>query len=325
VIEKGNQRSGLETSGVVSRLLTSSGFHPRGIKVMLEGGVVGRVNRIDSKTQHPTTVNCETCGSSTGCEEDTDNPGVFYCGNCWEEYEGATAPEATQTSVTHHPTTSSQQYFDSLGTSDVVVKENFLSTSESSSLFDILATKISGGSGGGSRRRGKRWEKGHFDGVIFNYKEVELLPTEDSSDNLLLETTSKVHALLRSYLNDVGREFLPPHCIVLRGMSSTEGGHIAPHVDSVKFSGDVVCGISLGAPRTMRLRPADPETGGVLRVEGEGEVDNEGGYIDMTLDVGSLYVLGGEGRYNWTHEILQEAGEGGERISVIFRDEKQAD
>lgn len=33
VVQKHHQRSGQLTAGVVSRLLTSSGFHPRGIKV----------------------------------------------------------------------------------------------------------------------------------------------------------------------------------------------------------------------------------------------------------------------------------------------------
>mmetsp|Transcript_24612 Transcript_24612/g.38789 ORF Transcript_24612/g.38789 Transcript_24612/m.38789 type:complete len:219 (+) Transcript_24612:345-1001(+) len=45
VVKKEDQRSGRETSGVVMRLLTNSSYHPRGIKVMLEGGVVGRVTR----------------------------------------------------------------------------------------------------------------------------------------------------------------------------------------------------------------------------------------------------------------------------------------
>mmetsp|Transcript_15494 Transcript_15494/g.29230 ORF Transcript_15494/g.29230 Transcript_15494/m.29230 type:complete len:938 (+) Transcript_15494:1861-4674(+) len=32
-------------------------------------------------------VSCHTCGSIIGCEEDTDDPGTFYCSRCWEEYE----------------------------------------------------------------------------------------------------------------------------------------------------------------------------------------------------------------------------------------------
>lgn len=46
VVQKQDQRSGKLTEGVVQRLLTNSEVHPRGIKVMLEGGIVGRVKEI---------------------------------------------------------------------------------------------------------------------------------------------------------------------------------------------------------------------------------------------------------------------------------------
>lgn len=48
VVQKQDQRSGKLTQGIVSRILTNSHNHPRGIKVMLEGGIVGRVMVIDS-------------------------------------------------------------------------------------------------------------------------------------------------------------------------------------------------------------------------------------------------------------------------------------
>lgn len=47
VVQKQDQRSGKLTEGVVQRLLTNSEVHPRGIKVMLEGGIVGRVKEIE--------------------------------------------------------------------------------------------------------------------------------------------------------------------------------------------------------------------------------------------------------------------------------------
>ena len=46
VVQKTDQRSGEETRGMVDRLLTNSPYHPRGIKVMLVSGEVGRVTRI---------------------------------------------------------------------------------------------------------------------------------------------------------------------------------------------------------------------------------------------------------------------------------------
>lgn len=32
-------------------------------------------------------ISCQTCGSCRDCEEDIDNPGIFYCKPCWNEYE----------------------------------------------------------------------------------------------------------------------------------------------------------------------------------------------------------------------------------------------
>lgn len=46
VVQKQDQRTGKLTEGVVKRLLTNSANHPRGIKVMLESGIVGRVQKI---------------------------------------------------------------------------------------------------------------------------------------------------------------------------------------------------------------------------------------------------------------------------------------
>jgi len=46
VVKKEDQRTGKLTEGTVTRLLTNSSVHPRGIKEMLEGGVVGRVQKI---------------------------------------------------------------------------------------------------------------------------------------------------------------------------------------------------------------------------------------------------------------------------------------
>lgn len=46
VVLKADQRTGKLTRGVVAEILTSSEFHPRGIKVRLVGGEVGRVQNI---------------------------------------------------------------------------------------------------------------------------------------------------------------------------------------------------------------------------------------------------------------------------------------
>jgi uncharacterized repeat protein (TIGR03833 family) len=46
VVQKQDQRTGKRTRGVVRDILTRSPHHPRGIKVRLESGVVGRVQAI---------------------------------------------------------------------------------------------------------------------------------------------------------------------------------------------------------------------------------------------------------------------------------------
>ena len=46
VVRKEDQRSGALTEGIVRDILTKSPNHPHGIKVRLEGGIVGRVKEI---------------------------------------------------------------------------------------------------------------------------------------------------------------------------------------------------------------------------------------------------------------------------------------
>jgi len=46
IVQKQDQRTGKLTEGIVKRILTSSNFHPHGIKVELENGIIGRVQNI---------------------------------------------------------------------------------------------------------------------------------------------------------------------------------------------------------------------------------------------------------------------------------------
>ena len=46
VVQKQDQRTGKLTEGIVKRILTNSMQHHRGIKVMLENNIVGRVQKI---------------------------------------------------------------------------------------------------------------------------------------------------------------------------------------------------------------------------------------------------------------------------------------
>ena len=46
VVQKQDQRTGKLTEGTVKDILTNSPTHPHGIKVRLENGIVGRVDKI---------------------------------------------------------------------------------------------------------------------------------------------------------------------------------------------------------------------------------------------------------------------------------------
>ncbi len=46
IVLKTDQRTGKLTEGIVAKVLTKSANHPHGIKVMLEDGQVGRVQKI---------------------------------------------------------------------------------------------------------------------------------------------------------------------------------------------------------------------------------------------------------------------------------------
>lgn len=46
IIRKRDQGSGKLTEGILKKFLTTSPRHPHGIKVMLESGIVGRVQEV---------------------------------------------------------------------------------------------------------------------------------------------------------------------------------------------------------------------------------------------------------------------------------------
>ena len=149
-----------------------------------------------------------------------------------------------------------------------------------------------------ARLKGTGYERDHWDAVIDRYREREMLSVDD---DLAAAAVEKVRAFLRSEQGVTS--FLPPHCIDL----AADGGVIRPHIDSIKFSGRVVAGVSLVSAATMVLAEADPATGEPRPGARESE---------LRLAPGSLYVLADERRYDYAHAIAPE----GRRISLILRD-----
>jgi alkylated DNA repair protein alkB family protein 7 len=161
----------------------------------------------------------------------------------------------------------------------------------------------------------RRYEKGHWDAVIIKYKETELFDESSLSTDSQSVLDRVREQLLHCHFDDDRKEqvtWLPCHAIDLH-----PAGELNAHVDSVRFSGDVVAGLSLMSPCIMRLKPED---------------NKASGHVDLYLPPLSLYVLSGPSRYSYTHELLPTgdsfggvAVERDHRLSIIFRDAKVED
>ena len=144
--------------------------------------------------------------------------------------------------------------------------------------------------------RRRRYESGHWDGVIHSFREMTK-PEWSSESTEVMNRLTSTSSLIP---DDV--DLLPPHILDL-----SADGFIQPHVDSLIASGDVVAGISLFSTRTLRLTPSD---------DARDDDDDESG-ASLVLRPGSFYVLTGPARYEYAHEILPGSDR---RVSIIIRD-----
>ena len=202
-----------------------------------------------------------------------------------------------------------------------VVYPGFLSEEEGQSLVEEVSKRL--------KRR--RFEEGHWDSVISKYREIELAtPDQVDGSNSTIEDTpqyaqtiERTRNLLKSYVSPQSRNnmtWLPCHAIDL-----SKNGRLDAHVDSVKFSGEIVAGISLLSDSIMRLRPAKGEW-----IDDSSDESLEG-HVDLYLPKLSLYCLHGMSRFHYSHELLpsdsvfEMHGKNvrvtrGRRLSIIFRD-----
>ena len=135
----------------------------------------------------------------------------------------------------------------------------------------------------------------------------------------------EIYERTRRFLEINHLEYQPVKWLPCHGIDLKKDGELNAHVDSIKFSGDLVAGISLKSHCVMRLAP---------HIDGEEGVMD--GHVDLYLPPLSLYVLTGVARYRYSHELLNAATtfhalDGScisvhrdHRISVIFRDAKRA-
>jgi alkylated DNA repair protein alkB family protein 7 len=180
----------------------------------------------------------------------------------------------------------------SLARCPLLVVPHFVTSAE----HDALAAEAQA-----SLRR-RQYEKGHWDGVIRGFREAQKpLGAWPAGCRAVFE---RVHARFPSPSTQA-----PMPSVHVLDLAAD--GVIQRHVDSVKFSGDIVAGISLLSDGVMRLRH---ETSDAV--------------IALHLPARSLYMLCGEARYHWGHEVPAGTVDfkgtpvtRGRRVSLIIRDE----
>nr|XP_031292916.1 alpha-ketoglutarate-dependent dioxygenase alkB homolog 7, mitochondrial [Camelus dromedarius] len=170
-----------------------------------------------------------------------------------------------------------------------VVRPGFLSAAEEETLSRELEPEL--------RRR--RYEYDHWDAAIHGFRETEKSRWSEASRAILQRVQAAAFGPGQTLLSPVHVLDLEPR------------GYIKPHVDSIKFCGSTIAGLSLLSSSVMRL----------VHTQEPGE------WLELLLEPGSLYILRGSARYDFSHEILRDEesffGERrvprGRRISVICR------
>ncbi|CAJ1076749.1 alpha-ketoglutarate-dependent dioxygenase alkB homolog 7%2C mitochondrial [Xyrichtys novacula] len=145
----------------------------------------------------------------------------------------------------------------------------------------------------------KRYEFDHWDDAIHGYRETERVSWGSACEEVLNR--------VRSVAFSEGSQLLGP----VHVLDLDRSGYIKPHIDSVKFCGSTIAGLSLLSDSIMRLV----------------KEDSSGEWLDLLLPRRSLYILRDQARYHFTHEILKDEESvfngqkvsRGRRISVICR------
>ncbi|CAI5441699.1 unnamed protein product [Caenorhabditis angaria] len=171
------------------------------------------------------------------------------------------------------------------------VKRDFITKTEESALLKEVEPHM----------KRLRYEKSHWDDAIHLYREREQRKWSDENCEVIKRIRSESFGPNAEHLTYV-------HILDLH-----KNGVIKPHIDSIRYCGDVITGVSLLSDAIMRLRHKDRKDELI---------------VDLLMPRRSLYRLGELGRYEFTHEVLGENEsiwesskiERNRRISIICRD-----
>ncbi|CAK9803232.1 Alpha-ketoglutarate-dependent dioxygenase alkB homolog 7, mitochondrial [Anthophora quadrimaculata] len=173
--------------------------------------------------------------------------------------------------------------------STMQIFSNFITVEEENSLMQEIEPYI----------KRLRYEETHWDDAIHSYRETEKSKWNESNVKIINKIREKAFPKGISQLSLIHILDLAPE------------GWIKPHVDSIKFCGEIIAGLSLLTDSVMRLTL----------------LENETLYKDFLLPRRSLYIMSGTARYDYNHEILKNEKSyfkgqhipKGRRVSVICR------
>ncbi|CAK6979232.1 alpha-ketoglutarate-dependent dioxygenase alkB homolog 7%2C mitochondrial [Scomber scombrus] len=177
---------------------------------------------------------------------------------------GLLAAEGTDTALV---VGSSQELLHRIG-SQVEVRTGFISEEEEEAFLRELELGL----------KKKRYQFDHWDDAIHGYRETERVRWGAECEEVLTRVRSIAFAEGSPLLG-------PVHVLDL-----DKTGYIKPHIDSVKFCGTTIAGLSLLSDSIMRLVKEDASSE----------------WLDMLLPRRSLYILRDQARYDFTHEILKD-------------------
>jgi len=160
---------------------------------------------------------------------------------------------------------------------DMQVLPDFITPEEEISLMEELEMKF----------KRARYQYDHWDDAIHGYRETEK-PSWNKQNTPVLDRLKQA-------------AFSPdsPTLECAHVLDLSEKGHIKPHLDSIKYCGNTIAGISLLSPSVMRLV----------------NIEQPDVFVSAHLPRRSLYIMKDVARYKFNHEILDNS------VSV-FREER---
>ncbi|KAF5881809.1 alpha-ketoglutarate-dependent dioxygenase alkB 7, mitochondrial [Clarias magur] len=150
----------------------------------------------------------------------------------------------------------------------VRVLQNFISEEEEQAFLTELEPGL----------KRKRYEWDHWDDAIHGFRETERL---------------QWGGVCAAVVERIRAQAFPQGCPLLgpvHVLDLDKTGFIKAHVDSVKFCGSTIAGVSLLSDSIMRLV----------------HEQNPAERVDLLLQRRSLYILRDEVRFKFTHEILKD-------------------